>query len=367
MTSLPEIDTDYLRNHLAALLAIPSPTGHTDEAVRYVCGALQAMGLEFALTRLGAIRAKLPGAQAEGARACVSHLDTLGAQVKALKPNGRLALAPVGHWSARFAEGARATVFGEEMELRGTILPPLASGHTFGDDVDRAPIGWDHVEMRVDARADSRADLEALGIEIGDHVAIDPQPEFMDNGYIVSRHLDDKAGVAVMLAALKALVESGEQPPVDCWWFFTIAEEVGHGAAGVVLPDIASLVAVDNGTTAPGQNSREYGVTIAMADQTGPFDFHLTRKLVDLCRTHDIEYQKDIFRHYRSDSASALEAGADVRTALLTFGVDASHGYERIHMHALTSLAHLLALFALSPIEIPRDAKVMSGLRGFPG
>lgn len=367
MTSLPEIDTAYLRDHLAALLAIPSPTGHTDEAVRYVCGALQAMGLEFALTRLGAIRARLPGTQAEGARACVSHLDTLGAQVKALKPNGRLALAPVGHWSARFAEGARATVFGEEMELRGTILPPLASGHTFGDDVDRAPIGWDHVEMRVDARADSRADLEALGIEIGDHVAIDPQPEFMDNGYIVSRHLDDKAGVAVMLAALKALIESGERPPVDCWWFFTIAEEVGHGAAGVVLPDIASLVAVDNGTTAPGQNSREYGVTIAMADQTGPFDFHLTRKLVDLCRTHDIEYQKDIFRHYRSDSASALEAGADVRTALLTFGVDASHGYERIHMHALTSLAHLLALFALSPIEIPRDAKVMSGLRGFPG
>src|SRR5690606_37949808 len=192
MTSLPEVDTDYLRDHLAALLAIPSPTGHTDEAVRYVCGALQAMGLEFALTRLGAIRAKLPGAQSEGARACVSHVDTLGAQVKALKANGRLALVPVGHWSARFAEGARATILTASGPLRGTILPPLASGHTFGDEVDKAPIGWDHVEMRVDAKADSQEELEALGIEIGDHVAVDPQPEFMDNGYIVSRHLDDK-------------------------------------------------------------------------------------------------------------------------------------------------------------------------------
>ena len=365
-TDLPPIDATYLRAQLAALLAIPSPTGRTDDAVRHVCGALQDLGLEVALTRLGAIRARLPGAQPEGARACVSHLDTLGAQVKALKPNGRLALVPVGHWSARFAEGARATVLSDHASLRGTILPPLASGHTFGDEVDRAPIGWDHVEMRVDARADSAADLEALGIEIGDHVAIDPQTEFPETGYIVSRHLDDKAGVAAMLAALKALVAGGARPPVDCWWFFTIAEEVGHGAAGVVLPDIASLVAVDNGTTAPGQNSREHGVTIAMADQTGPFDYHLTRKLVDLCRADGIGHQKDIFRHYRSDSASALEAGADVRTALVTFGVDASHGYERIHMDALTALARLLALYAISPVEIPRDAHLLSGLRGFP-
>lgn len=354
--TLPEIDADYLRDELAALLDIPSPTGLTDGAVAHVCGALQAMGLEVALTRLGAIRARLPGAQAEGARVCVGHLDTLGAQVKALKPNGRLALVPVGHWSARFAEGARVTVMAETTRIRGTILLPLASGHTFGDEVDRAPIGWDHVELRIDARAETAADLEALGIAIGDHVAIDPQTEFMDSGYIVSRHLDDKAGVAAMLAALKSLVASGLTPPVDCWWFFTIAEEVGHGAAGVVLPDIASLVAVDNGTTAPGQNSRETGVTIAMADQTGPFDYHLTRKLVHLCRADGIDHQKDIFRHYRSDSASALEAGADVRTALVTFGVDASHGYERIHMDALTSVARLLALYALSPVEIAQDA-----------
>lgn len=359
------IDGAYLCRELEALLAIPSPTGFTDNAVRHVCAALEEIGIPYELTRLGAVRARLRGRQAAGARACVAHVDTLGAQVKALKENGRLALVPVGHWSARFAEGARATVLAEGGALRGTILPPFASGHTFGDAVDTAPIGWDHVEMRVDARVGSRADLEALGIEIGDHVAIDPAPEFLDNGYIVSRHLDDKAGVAAMLAALKALAASGAEPPVDCWWIFTIAEEVGHGAAGAMLPDIASLVAVDNGTTAPGQNSSEFGVTIAMADQTGPFDFHLTRKLVELCRTHAIPHQKDVFRYYRSDSASALQAGADLRTALVTFGVDASHGYERIHRDALTSLAHLLALFALSPVQIPRDAKSMSGLKGF--
>ena len=39
------------------------------------------------------------------------------------------------------------------------------------------------------------------------------------------------------------------------------------GAASIVTPEIASMVTIDNGTTAPGQNSAEFGVTIAMADQ----------------------------------------------------------------------------------------------------
>ena len=145
-------------------------------------------------------------------------------------------------------------------------------------------------------------------------------------------------------------------PPVDTFFIFTIAEEVGQGASSVLMPHVASMITIDNGTTAPGQNSAEFGVTIAMADQTGPFDWHLTRKLVRLARENDIEFQKDLFRYYRSDSASALDAGADIRTALLTFGIDASHGYERIHLDALRSLAELLTAYVTSDVEIERDA-----------
>lgn len=360
-----EIDTRYIHEQLKALLAIPSPTGYTDSVVRYVCGELERLDVSYDLTRRGAIRAKSPGANHSGARAIVSHLDTLGAQVKNLKPNGRLELVPIGTWSARFAEGARTTVFSESGTYRGTILPLKASGHTYGDDVDTQPIGWMHVELRVDALCNSDSDLRRLGIEIGDTVAIDPQPEFLENGFVVSRHLDNKAGVAIMLAALKALIAADRKPPVDIFWLFTITEEVGHGASSILMPEIASLVAVDNGTAAPGQNSSEFGVTIAMADQTGPFDFHLTRKLAALCRQNDIRYQKDLFRYYRSDSASALEAGADVRTALVTFGVDSSHGYERTHMHALRSIAELLTCYAISDVEIPRDLKPIAGIQGF--
>ncbi|MCB1469841.1 MAG: osmoprotectant NAGGN system M42 family peptidase, partial [Rhizobiaceae bacterium] len=248
---------------------------------------------------------------------------------------------------------------------RGTILPLKASGHTFNDEVDKLPVGWQYVEMRVDALARNKDDIKRLGIDVGDIIAIDPQPEFLDNGFIVSRHLDNKAGVAVMLAALKAMQDADAETPVDTHWLFTIAEEVGVGASSVLTSDIASMIAVDNGSTAPGQNSDEFGVTIAMADQTGPFDYHLTKKLVALCQENEIRYQKDVFRYYRSDSASAIEAGHDVRTALITFGVDASHGYERIHTHALRSLAELITAYAVSPVMIKRDFKETSSVKGF--
>lgn len=362
---LPRIDIDYLLSTLKTLLEIPSPTGYTDQIARHVSEELESLGIEVELTRRGAIRARIAGVNAKPARAIVSHLDTLGAQVKMLKDNGRLEVVAIGHWSARFAEGARVTLFTEAGAYTGTILPLKASGHTFAHKIDEQPVGWEHVELRVDALSRNRGDLKRLKIDVGDIIAVAPQPEFLDNGFIVSRHLDNKAGVAVMLASVKALVDAGIKPTVDMYWVFTIAEEVGHGASSVLLPDIASLVAIDNGTQAPGQNSDEFGVTIAMADMTGPFDYHLSRKLIALCREHEIRYQLDVFRYYRSDLASAVEGGADVRTALITFGIDASHGYERIHVHALRSLAELVCGYATSEVEIMRDAKGMTGLKGF--
>jgi len=171
MTTRLEIDIDYLRAQLARLLEIPSPTGFTDTIVRHVCAEIEALGLEYDLTRRGAIRALLPGAQQAGARAVVSHVDTLGAQVKFIKPNGRLELVPIGTWSARFAEGARTTIFTERGTYRGTILPMRASGHTYGDGVDELPVGWEHVELRIDAYTTTDAETWRLGIEVGDIVA----------------------------------------------------------------------------------------------------------------------------------------------------------------------------------------------------
>lgn len=360
------IDTDYLTEHMLAILNIPSPSGYTDEVVTYVANELNRLGIPLELTRRGAIRATIAGKVSSPDRAIVVHLDTIGAMVRALKDNGRCEVSPVGTWSARFAEGARCTVLGDETRIRGTILPLKASGHAFNEEVDTQETSWDNVELRVDEFANDAAELAKLGIRIGDFLAIDPRPELSDSGFINSRHLDDKAGVAALLAAAKAIVEAELELPVDCHLLFTISEEIGYGASSVLHQDVAEMVAIDNATPAPGQNSKETGVTVAMKDQVGPFDYHLTHKLIDLCKTHEVRFQRDVFRFYRSDTASAIEAGNDIRTALLCFGVDASHGYERTHLHSLRSLAELLTLYVQSEPTFLRDKEELAPLDGFP-
>jgi putative aminopeptidase FrvX len=148
--------------------------------------------------------------------------------------------------------------------------------------------------------------------------------------------------VATVLAVAKALVESKTPLPVDCHLLFTISEEVGSGASAVLHGDVAEMVTVDTGPVAPIQAGDEFGVTICMKDSAGPFDYHLTHKLLALCKDYGIRHQRDVFRHYRCDSASAIEAGNDIRTALVCFGTDATHGYERCHLRALQALGELL-------------------------
>lgn len=361
----PRIDAGYLLQVLGRLLEIPSPTGYTDQIVRYVCKEIDQLGIHYSVTRRGAILACYSGADKEGARAVVAHLDTLGATVKRIKDNGRLELIPIGTWSARSAETTRCTLFTDSGFFRGTILPLKASGHTFGGEIDTQGVGWEHVELRIDGDAHDQASARALGVNVGDTVAIDPGSEILDNGYIVSRHLDDKAGCAAMLAAMKAMVDSKVEVPVDIHFIFTITEEVGSGASAVLLDHVVAMVSIDNGTAAPGQNSAETGVTIGMADEVGPFDYHLTRKLLRICEDEEIPHQRDVFRYYRSDSASAIGGGADVRTALITFGIDASHSYERIHMNALESIARLVCAYCSSPVEITRDTEELADLKGF--
>ncbi len=363
------IDEEWTRELLLRLLLIPSPTGRTDQIMQFLGETLEELEIPFVLTRRGALLATLPGQLRSPARAVVVHSDTIGMAVRRLKPNGRLLPVPIGTHSARFSEGARVTIFTDDpaVTYAGTVLPLKASGHAYDDEVDTQGVGWDHVEIRVDEPVSSAEDLAALGINVGDFVAHHALPEITRSGFVKSRHLDDKAGVAAALAAFRAVREAGVELPVTSHLLITIAEEVGHGASHGLHSDVAEMVSIDSAVVAPVQESRETGVTVAMQDMTGPFDFHLTRKLLALCQEHGIEHRRDLFHHYRSDVAAAIEAGAEMRAALIGFGTDATHGHERTTLNAIRSVAELTTLYLQSELTFADwDTRRRGELADFP-
>lgn len=360
-----EIDQCYLKNKLLELMSIPCPTGFTDRCVMYICEQLKQLHIPHQLTRRGSINATLKSADSGPDRAVVTHLDTIGAMVREIKSNGRLALTPIGHWSSRFAEGGRVTIFTDTGSLRGTVLPIFAAGHVYNEAVDTQPVTWDQIEVRVDEQIKSAEAARKAGIHIGDTVAFDPNTEFLDNGFIVSRHLDNKAGTASLLAALKAIKDYQLPLLIDCHAIFTLSEEVGSGVGHVLDHNVSEFVGIDIGPVAEGQNANESGVTIAMKDSSGPFDYHLTRHLIALCTRWNIDHSRDVFRYYYSDAVSAVQAGHDIRHALITFGTDATHGYERTHLSALTAVAQLLVRYIGSERAIKSDADEKPPLKNF--
>lgn len=256
---------------------------------------------------------------------------------------------------------AAVSLFTDNGVIRGSVLPLMTSGHAFNTAVDEMPVSWDHVELRLDAYCATRADCDSLGISIGDYVAFDPLPEFTESGHIRARHLDDKACVAALLAALKAIVDSGEPLLIDCHPLFTITEETGSGATAALPWDVSEFVDINIAPVAPGQHSSEQAVSVAMQDSGGPYDYHLSRHLLRLASDNDLPVRRDLFRYYFRDAHSAVTAGHDIRTALLAFGCDATHSYERTHIDSLAALSRLLGAYILSPPVFASEAQPAQG------
>ncbi len=93
----------------------------------------------------------------------------------------------------------------------------------------------------------------------------------------------------------------------------------------------------------------ETRVSIDAKDGSGPCDYAMTTRLIELAREHGLDYAVDVFNSYSSDAITALRAGRDLRHAVIGPGVFASHGYERTHIRGLEQTYALIEAFLGDP------------------
>lgn len=346
---LPPLDTQYLLDFLTGLLKTPSPTGYAHRAVAFTRDALAPFDdLKAHLTPKGTLIVTWPGKASNAPRALTAHVDTLGAMVKDVKPDGRLKLTRLGGYFWNTVEGETCTVFLRDGQtVRGTILLYKASSHVYSKDVGETERNDETMEVRLDARTESAEETFGLGIDIGDFVAFDPRVEVV-NGFVRSRHLDDKSSVACIVAAVKALHDAGLRPAQTTYLHFSNYEEMGHGGSAGFPPDIVELLAVDMAAIGDGQASDEFHATICVKDSSGPYDHNLGMRLRQLADDHQIPYKVDIYPYYGSDGSAYWRSGGSAAVALIGPGVDASHNYERTHLDALTSTTQWVMAYLLS-------------------
>ncbi len=343
MITLPDVDSALLTKFLVDLLKTPSPTGFAQEAIALTEHVFHNLpGIKTARLPKGGLMVTVPGEKDDAPRGLTAHADTLGAMVKTIKPNGRLQLTRIGGvvWNTVETEGC--TVYTRAGKpIRGAILVTTASIHVFGDKLAETPRKDENMEVRLDERVFSAEDVRSLGISVGDFVSFDPRVE-PTNGFVRSRHLDDKACVACLVEAVRALTSAGVKPAQTCYIYINNYEEVGLFSAADFPSPITELLAVDMAAVGEGQTSDEYHATICVKDSGGPYHHGFCKRLRDLGDQYGIDYKVDIYPTYSSDASAYWRAGGNMPIALIGPGIDASHNYERTHTDSLVDTTRWL-------------------------
>ena len=339
---------NYMADHLKQLTSIASPTGYTEEIVKYCENVLRVKGISTKVTNKGALLATIPGEDNDRQRLLTAHLDTLGAMVKEIKADGKLRLSLIGGFIFNSVEGEYCQVHTvENGPINGTILMQQASVHVYKG-AGESKRNEENMVVRLDEVVSNKEDVINLGIQVGDFVSFAPRYEETESGYIKSRHLDDKASAAVLMHMLEVIQEEEIRLPYTTHFYFSNNEEIGYGANASIPANTEEFVAVDMGAIGEGQTSTEHDVSICAKDSSGPYHAGLKNQMVSLAKENKISYQVDIYPYYGSDASAAIKAGFDIKHALIGPGIDASHSYERTHTDSLLHTYRLLMSYIKS-------------------
>lgn len=334
--------TNYILEQVQNILAIDSPTGYTKNVAAYLMAEYEKIGYAPQRTVKGGILTDLGGKDPDNAVLLEAHVDTLGAMVSRIKPNGRLAVSPLGGMNANNAEAENCRIITRFNGIyEGTCQLADASIHVNGK-YDETSRNFDVMEIVLDEKVSDREGVQSLGIMEGDIVAFDPRTRITKSGYIKSRFLDDKLSAGILLGYARYLKEAGICPHRKIYQHLTVYEEVGHGGAASVPKGITEILAVDMGCVGEGLNCKEHQVSICVKDSGGPYNYDLVSELISVAKRDRLDFAVDVYPHYGSDAEAGLRAGNDVRHGLIGAGVYASHGYERSHVDGVKNTFLLL-------------------------
>ena len=334
---------DYIVETIETLVNIPSPSGFTKKVMEFVREEAESFGYSCQMSQKGGLIITVEGRRDETI-GLSAHVDTLGAMVRSIDSDGTIRFTMVGGYTMHSVEGSYCKIHTRDGKVyTGTILIKSSSVHSY-DDARTMERTDRNMVVRIDEMVESKKDVLDLGINSGDYISFDAEFEYTKNGFIKSRHLDDKASVAVILGILKEMSERKQLPKHRIKILISNYEEVGFGASWIP-EDIREILAIDMGAIGDDLNGSEYKVSICAKDSTGPYDYDMTGRLIDLAKENEIDYVVDIFPHYGSDVSAALRGGHNIRGALIGQGVHSSHGMERTHIKGLENTLKLVQAY----------------------
>lgn len=306
---------------LKRLTETPGIPGYEDQVRDVVLADIGPLVDDVRVDALGNVIATKRGGG--GPRVMLAgHMDEIGFIVRHIDDKGFLRLQPVGGFDPRVLVAQRVIVHSHTGErYRGVLQPATKPIHLLAGNPQEAQKVAQVDEFFVDLGLSAEAVKSA--VELGDMVTLDRTCERVGET-VVSKALDDRVSVFIMIEALRAVGETKAEIVAVA----TTQEEVGlrgaTTAAYAVEPDIAvaldTTLALDVPGLAPenGVTTLGAGPAIKLLDSSHISNRKLVRHFRDIAERHGIPYQLEILPRGGTDAGAMQRTHAGVPAITLS-------------------------------------------------
>ncbi|MEO1091268.1 MAG: M20/M25/M40 family metallo-hydrolase [Pseudomonadota bacterium] len=336
------------------LMLLPGLSGHEGRVRQRLRAELQALGLAPRTDRLGNLVATLPGDPSAPSVMLFAHMDQLGFIVRKIERDGLIRVERLGGVPERALAAQPVLLCVEDgRDVVGVI--GNKSHHATGADEKYRVVPYP--DVAIDVGLDDASAVRAAGIDVGTPVVYQPAFRQLGAERIAGTAVDDRAGCAVLVEVVRALV--GAPPAATVHIVFAVQEEFNlrgvMPAARTLAPDIAIQIDLVLATDTPDMASRG-DVALGGGPAMSLYSFHgrgtlngtlphpaLVRLHESTAATIGATLQRSAHVGALTETAYVQLIGAGVATVDLGFPMRYSHSANEVcDVRDLADLARLL-------------------------
>jgi putative aminopeptidase FrvX len=331
-----------MKELIKKLVEITGPSGYETAVREAVRAEIAGLVDDIRVDALGNLIARKGSKTADGQRIMLSaHMDEIGIIATHIDENGFIRFTSIGGVRVANCIGGRVQFING---VRGLIYLEKLENPSSQPAMD---------QLYIDVGASSRANCP---VKVGDIAAF--ERPFLDlNGRLVSKAMDDRISVAVMIEALRVI----QSTPHEIFFVFSTQEEVGlRGAttAGFsVDPDIALAVDVTMAGDTPKGIKMEVslgkGPAIKVRDGGMLADSRIVRWMADTAEKAGIPYQLEVLEGGTTDAKAIQLVRAGVLAGCLSIPTRYIHSpSEMVDLHDVEQAVRLLVELVSNPIHL---------------
>ncbi|UCE90884.1 MAG: M42 family metallopeptidase [Methanobacteriota archaeon] len=236
-----------MKELIEEMIGVPGVSGYEDDIREYLRAKVDAIGCEAREDNIGNLIATVGS---KGPHIVfIAHMDELGLVVTRMEEDGSLRVRKVGGIDDRTLVGRVVEIKTSKGIVTGVL--GLKPPHLMTESDDRKKVvSWE--DVRVDVGTRSRKETERLGIRVLDAMVLKKDVSYVGKDVICARGIDDRAGCAALLDALRKVKD--RKLPARLSFVWSVQEEIGLRGAKVIgftlRPDY--VFAVDTMTTTDG-------------------------------------------------------------------------------------------------------------------